>query len=105
MFLVSGAAIPAVGVEDHKFPPEWKRYPDPTTEFEVLRLTDPGNSSRLPAYYQRAISKDGDSLLYSSDRTRIAPGVPHGLEKRAMPPTDPGGSSRSIHTHLAPGRP
>jgi oligogalacturonide lyase len=69
MFLFSGVAIPAAGVEDHKFPPEWKRYPDPTTEFEVLRLTDPGNSSYLPAYYQRAISKNGDFLLYSSDRT------------------------------------
>src|SRR5579864_5101571 len=45
------------------------RYPDPSTEFPVFRLTDPGCTSRLPAYYSRAISRNGSSLLYASDLT------------------------------------
>jgi oligogalacturonide lyase len=51
------------------FPSEAKRYPDPATEFEILRLTDPLHTSRLPAYYSRAISRHTAFLLYTSDRT------------------------------------
>ena len=51
------------------FPSEWRRYPDPATELEVFRLTDPKYSSFLPAYYERAVSRRGNFLLYSSDRT------------------------------------
>ncbi|MGH9593373.1 MAG: hypothetical protein ACRD5L_09800 [Bryobacteraceae bacterium] len=42
-------------------------YNDPSTDLPVLRLTDPGHSSRLPAHYARAISKKGNFLLYASD--------------------------------------
>ncbi len=44
------------------------RYPDPATEFEVVRLTDPSYTSLLPAYYGRPLARDGGFLLYSSDR-------------------------------------
>ncbi len=50
-------------------PSEVKRYPDPATEFEVYRLTDPGHQSWLPAYYERAVSRRDNFLIYSSDRS------------------------------------
>src|SRR6266853_6410069 len=50
-------------------PSDIKRYSDPATEFTALRLTDPGYTSWLPAYYGRAISRHGNFLLYSSDRS------------------------------------
>jgi oligogalacturonide lyase len=49
-------------------PSEGFRYPDPATEFPVLRLTDPKSTSWLPAFYNRAVSRKGSFLLYSSDR-------------------------------------
>jgi len=45
------------------------RYLDPLTEFLVARLTDPSVTSRLPAYYARAISRRSGFLLYTSDLT------------------------------------
>jgi len=45
------------------------RYKDPSTEFLVLRLTDPGFTSLLPAHYGRAVSRKGSFLLYGSDVT------------------------------------
>ncbi len=50
------------------FPSEAKRYSDPATEFEILRLTDPSHASRLPPYYSRAISRRTTFLIYSGDR-------------------------------------
>lgn len=51
------------------FEPDRRRYADPTTEFEVLRLTDPAYSSYLPSYYARALGRRGNFLLYACDRT------------------------------------
>ena len=48
----------AVGGKGTPFPSDWKRYADPTTEMEVLRLTDPAYTSTLPAYYNRAIARN-----------------------------------------------
>ncbi|MEZ5351388.1 MAG: hypothetical protein R2762_02030 [Bryobacteraceae bacterium] len=45
------------------------RYPDPATEFEVLRLTDPAYSSFLPRPHARAFDRRSRSLLYASDRS------------------------------------
>ena len=49
-------------------PPEWLRYPDPATELDVLRLTDPAFSSGMTAPHLRQFGKRGDTLLYWSDR-------------------------------------
>ncbi len=49
--------------------PEWLRYEDPTTDLEVVRLTDPAHSSGLPAYYNRAVAHNSASLLYGADPT------------------------------------
>ncbi|HLY20660.1 MAG TPA: oligogalacturonate lyase family protein [Bryobacteraceae bacterium] len=67
-FLVTGLA-PCAFCEQKGglIPSAWHRYTDPSTEFEVLRLTEPAHSSSLPAYYNRALSKHGSFLLYASD--------------------------------------
>ena len=46
-----------------------ERYPDPATEFQVYRLTDPSYASILPGRYNRLISRNSGILLFCSDRT------------------------------------
>ena len=64
---LAGAAEPGAVV-----PSETKRFEDPTTEFVVSRLTDPAHAAWLPAFYNSAISRRGQFLLYSSERTGAA---------------------------------
>ncbi len=45
------------------------RYKDLSTEFQILRLTDPAFTSLLPAHYGRALPRRGNFLLYASDLT------------------------------------
>lgn len=67
LFLSSLPALRALAASD-AIPSEAKRYPDPATEFEVVRLTDPAHTSRLPAYYSHSISHRNNFLVYMSDR-------------------------------------
>src|SRR5579872_2648515 len=67
------SALPAIGTlaapkAGQAIASEARRYPDPATEFEVVRLTDPAHTSRLPAYYNRAISHHNNFLIYTNDR-------------------------------------
>ena len=48
--------------------PEWRRYPDPATELEVVRLTDPAFASGMTAPHLRQFARRGESLLYWSER-------------------------------------
>lgn len=48
--------------------PEWKRYADPATELEVVRLTDPSFASGTTAPHLRQFTRRSDSLLYWSER-------------------------------------
>jgi oligogalacturonide lyase len=57
------------GQKGQMFEAEVERYPDPTTEFQVYRLTDPSYTSTLPGRYNRVISRNNGMLLYCSDRT------------------------------------
>ena len=50
------------------FGPEWRRYSDPATDFEVIRLTDSAFSSGFTAPSLRQFTRRGE-LLYWSDRT------------------------------------
>ena len=50
-------------------PSELGRYPDPATEFEVVRLTSSEFSSVMPLPPGRAIDRRSRSLLYASNRT------------------------------------
>lgn len=67
------AAIPGVGYaaattgKGSVLPSVVYRYADPSTEFPVFRLTDPGHTSVLPPHYARAVSRKGNFLLYASD--------------------------------------
>jgi len=69
-FLLSGVAAAQLAAQQKKtsFPSEAKRYEDPTTELDVFRLTDPGHSSTLPAYYNRAIAHNNGSMIFCCDR-------------------------------------
>ncbi len=70
-FLLTSLAagrILAEGVKGEVHPSDARRYADPTTELEVFRLTDPAYSSVLPAYYNRAITRNSNTLLFCSDR-------------------------------------
>ena len=47
----------------------WNHYEDPTTEFEVRRLTQPSYSSYLPAWPGRAVSRRSEFAIVATDRT------------------------------------
>jgi oligogalacturonide lyase len=68
--LAAGLALPLAGQsrKGAEFPAESRRYADPATEIEVFRLTDPEYSSTLPAYYNRALTRNSGAMLFCSDR-------------------------------------
>lgn len=59
----------ASGPKGQTFEPEWERYLDEATEFQVYRLTEPSYTSTLPGLSGRPISRNSGTLLYASDRT------------------------------------
>ena len=59
---------PALAAVAEVRPTERVRYLDPSTEFEVFRVTDPKHSSFLPPATNRIFPKRGGYLLYASDR-------------------------------------
>lgn len=50
-------------------PPEWVKYPDPATELDVVRLTDPKFASGLTASHLRQFGRRSDFLLYWTERS------------------------------------
>jgi len=62
-------AFAADVAKGHSVPDEAKRFADPATELEVVRLTDPGHTSLMTAPWLRSISRKENFLLYSNDRT------------------------------------
>ncbi len=71
-FLATGFAAAGLAAEGHKgasFPSAFHRYVDPTTEFDVYRLTDPAYVSTLPAYYNRAIARNSSWMVFACDRS------------------------------------
>ncbi len=61
-------AWPALAAVAEVQPSERVRYLDPSTDFEVFRVTDPKHSSILPPATNRVFPKRGGFLLYASDR-------------------------------------
>ena len=57
------------GPKGQVFESDWRRYPDPATELDVFRLTDPSYTSTLPAYTNRVISRNSAFLLFCCDRS------------------------------------
>jgi oligogalacturonide lyase len=50
-------------------PSEKRRYADPATELDVLRLTDPNHASFLLPSYNLMFSRRSDTLVYLNDRS------------------------------------
>ena len=82
------ARLFAEGPKGASFPSEWKRYPDPTTELEVYRLTEPDHSSTLPAYYNRVDREEQQFAAVLFGPGRHAAGLSHGPEERFVPSID-----------------
>jgi len=82
------------------FPPDTRRYPDPTTELEVFRLTDPAYSSTLPAYYSRSITRNSAAMLFCCDRDGTPQAfrldLKNGQEKQLTQTKDLDGSSLTL---------
>lgn len=71
-WLASLLTAPALWAESKKgevFPAEFRHFSDAVTEFDVIRLTNPEFSSRLPAEYNRAIARNSGWMIFSSDRS------------------------------------
>ena len=69
-FLAAAAVTPTVlgAASGDGFEADRKRFLDPATEFEVVRLTDSAYTSYLPPAYGRPLSKKGVTLVYCCDR-------------------------------------
>ncbi|MEO7650922.1 MAG: oligogalacturonate lyase family protein [Bryobacteraceae bacterium] len=70
-FFLSSLAATGFAAELDKgksYPADWKKFADPATEFEAIRLTDPAYASFLPAYYNRPFARRGGFLIFASDR-------------------------------------
>jgi hypothetical protein len=70
--LLGLSAFPALGsdfIKGNTVPTEAQRFPDPATELEVVRLTDPNHSSVLTSPHLHCLSRKQGFLVYSSDRT------------------------------------
>lgn len=67
--LCSGVVAAHAADRGQLAPPEVTRYPDPATDFEVSRLTDPAVENWLPAASGRPISRGGNFLIYASARS------------------------------------
>jgi oligogalacturonide lyase len=63
------SAQPGAGLKGEYLPADWKRFPDGSTEFEVLRLTDPAYESWLPCSPGRAVDRKSESIVVASSRT------------------------------------
>src|SRR5580658_6124218 len=66
-----GAALSAFAQErkGESFPAGSRHYSDPTTELDVIRLTDPAYSSTLASHYNRTIARNSGFLLFCCDRS------------------------------------
>lgn len=66
----STLAAPALARDPERgvFPPEWVRFSDPATDWEVFRLTNPEYACHLPTCAGRALARKGSFLLFWSDR-------------------------------------
>jgi len=67
-FLAAVAATASGADSNAIYPSEWSRYADPATEFNILRLTDPARASYLTRPGNRAISRRGAFLVFTTDR-------------------------------------
>ncbi len=67
--LSSTGELRAATGKGETLPADWGRYSDPSTEFEILRLTRPTYASYLSASPGRCVARRGDSVLLATDRS------------------------------------
>ena len=67
-FLLTTLMVPLSAAAGSVVPSERRVIIDPTTEFRMVRLTDPSHASFLPAPANRAVARRGQFLVYSADR-------------------------------------
>ena len=65
---ITAVRLLAEGAKGARFGSDWRRYPDPATELEVYRLTDPAYTSTLAPYYNRSLDRRNAFLLFGCDR-------------------------------------
>jgi oligogalacturonide lyase len=68
MLAGSAPSLPAAPSKGETLPADWGRYADPSTEFEILRLTQPSYASHLPAPPGRAVARRGDFVILATQR-------------------------------------
>jgi oligogalacturonide lyase len=71
-WLAGMLAAPAVWADSKKgetFQASLRRYSDPSTELDVIRLTDPAYASILSAEYNRSIARTSGWMLFCCDRS------------------------------------
>ncbi len=66
--LPASAALAADLQKGHNVPTEAKRFADPATDLELVRLTDPAHTSLMAPPPLRSIARHQTFLIYSSDR-------------------------------------
>ena len=66
---LGAACLRADGQKGAAFPPAWKKYSDPTTDFDVFRLTEPEYACTMPAAYNRSISRNSGWMLFCGERS------------------------------------
>lgn len=69
MLASSAPGLRGASVKGEILPADWLRYTDPSTEFEILRLTNPAYTSHLSAPPGRAIARRGEFVILATDRT------------------------------------
>jgi len=74
--------------------PEWQRYPDPATDLEVIRLTNPAFASGMTASHLRQFTRHGESLLYWSERYASSAASDSGARQAFLLDLKNGGSNQ-----------
>ena len=69
MLAASAPGLRGASGKGETLPADWGRYTDPSTEFEILRLTNPAYTSHLSAPPGRAIARRGEFVILATDRT------------------------------------
>lgn len=62
-------SLNAAAEKGETLPADWHRYADPSTESEILRLTQPSYTSHLSAPPGRAVGRHGEFVILATDRT------------------------------------
>src|ERR1035437_2626179 len=69
MLAVAAPELHAASGKGETLPADWGRYADPSTEFEILRLTRPSYASYLSAPPGRCVARRGEFAVLASDRS------------------------------------